>query len=97
MHVIKRKTLKEFWQKHPDSEQAIRTWYSIVIRSKWNEPSDIKRIFANADFLQNNRVCFNLKGTKYRLIVKVIYELQRVYVRFIGTHAEYDKIDANKI
>jgi mRNA interferase HigB len=97
MHIIKRKTLKEFWLKHSDSEQAIRTWYSVVSRANWNEPSDIKRLFATVDFLQNNRVCFNIKGTKYRLVVKVIYELQRVYIRFIGTHSEYDRIDANKI
>ncbi|WP_417910674.1 type II toxin-antitoxin system HigB family toxin [Candidatus Electronema sp. PJ] len=97
MNIIKRKTLLEFWEKHPDSEQAVKTWYAVVRKSSWREPAEIKKIFATADFLSNNRVCFNIKGNKYRLIVKIIYELQRVYVRFIGTHAEYDKIDANNI
>ncbi len=97
MHIIKRKTLMEFWQKHPDSKQAIRTWYAVVNKAKWQEPSEIKKIFGTSDFLRNNRVCFNIKGNSYRLVVKVIYELQRVYIRFIGTHTEYDKIDANNI
>ena len=87
----------EFRQKHPDVEQSLKTWYRIVKRAKWQNPSEIKQIFGTADFLQNNRVCFNIKGNNYRLIVKVIYDLQRVYIRFIGIHADYDKIDANTI
>ncbi len=87
----------EFWQKHPDVEQPLKTWYGVVKRAKWQNPSEIKHIFNTADFLQNDRVCFNIKGNNYRLIVKVIYDLKRVYIRFIGTHADYDKIDANKI
>lgn len=97
MHVIKRRTLMEFWQKHPDAEQALKTWYGIVRRAKWQSPSDIREIFGSADFLQDNRICFNIRGNNYRLVVKVIYELQRIYIRFVGTHAEYDKIDANTI
>ena len=87
----------DFWQKYPDAEQALKTWYGIVRRAKWQRPSDIREIFGSADFLQNNRVCFNIRGNNYRLVVKVIYELQRVYIRFIGTHSEYDRIDANTI
>ena len=97
MHIIKRRTLKEFWQKHSDAEQPLKTWFGITKSAKWQNPSEIRQIFGTADFLQTNRVCFNITGNKYRLVVKVIYELQRVYIRFIGTHAEYDKIDANNI
>ena len=97
MHIIKRKTLMEFWQKHPDSEQALKTWYAVVRKANWSGPAEMKKIFATADILKNDRICFNIKGNNYRLIVKVIYEMQRVYIRFIGTHAEYDKIDANTV
>lgn len=97
MHIIKRKTLLEFWEKHPDSEQALKTWYTVVRKADWHGPAEIKHIFATADFLGNNRVCFNIKGNSYRLIVKIVYELQRVYIRFVGTHSEYDKIDANAV
>lgn len=65
----------EFWQKHPDAEQALKTWYGIVRRAKWQSPSDIREIFGSADFLQDNRICFNIRGNNYRLVVKVIYEL----------------------
>ncbi len=97
MHIIKRKTLMEFWDKHPDSEQALKTWYAVVSKASWSGPAEMKKIFSTADILKNDRICFNIKGNNYRLIVKVVYELQRVYIRFIGTHAEYDKIDANAV
>lgn len=82
---------------HHDAEQPLKTWFGVTKNAKWQNPSEIRQIFCTADFLQNNRVCFNIKGNKYRLVVKIIYELQRVYIRFIGTHAEYDRIDANNI
>ena len=97
MHIIKRKTLKDFWEKHPDSEQALKTWYAYTNSAKWDNTSDILKMFNSADFLPNNRVCFNIKGNNYRLIIKVIYKLKRVYIRFIGTHSEYDKINATSI
>jgi mRNA interferase HigB len=97
MHIIARKTIAVFWEIHSDSKQPLLTWFKVVKSAQWQSPSDIKDVFSTASFLQNNRVCFNIKGNDYRLIVKVLYELGRVYIRFIGTHQEYDKIDVNSI
>ena len=97
MRVIARKTLKLFWEKYQDAEQPLKTWYEIVRSSIWNKPSDIKEIFRSADIISNNRVIFNIKGNKYRLIVKIKYDFKIIYIRFIGTHEEYNKIDAMNI
>jgi len=97
MRVISRATLRNFWQKHPDAEQPLRTWYADVKHSTWNKPSDIKVSYRSASFLQNNRVIFNIKGNNYRIVVVVQYKHGIVYIRFVGTHAEYDRIDANTI
>ena len=97
MRIIARSTLKLFWIKYTDAEQPLKAWFEIVKASIWEKPNDIKEVFSSADILSNNRVVFNIKGNKYRLIVSVRYDLKIVYVRFIGTHAEYDKIDAINI
>ena len=97
MRIIARSTLKLFWKKYTDVEQPLKSWFEIVKASIWEKPNDIKEVFRSADILSNNRVVFNIKGNKYRLIVSVRYDLKIVYVRFIGTHAEYDKIDAINI
>jgi len=82
---------------HPDAEQALRTWLALVRRSTWQTPDDIKRDFATTSFLANNRVVFNIRGNHYRLVVLVIYRPGHLYIRFIGTHSEYDRIDAENI
>ena len=97
MRVIARKALKEFWENHADSRQPLQAWYSDVKSADWNKPSDIKSIYRNASFIENNRVVFNIKGNKYRLIVVIQYEHSIVYIRFIGTHKEYDNIDSTTI
>ena len=97
MRIIARSTLKLFWIKYSDAEQPLKSWFEIAKASIWEKPNDIKEVFRSADILSNNRVVFNIKGNKYRLIVSVRYDLKIVYVRFIGTHAEYDKIDAVNI
>ena len=97
MRIIARSTLKLFWIKYTDAEQPLKAWFEIAKASIWAKPNDIKEVFRSADILSNNRVVFNIKGNKYRLIVSVKYDLKIVYVRFIGTHAEYDKIDAINI
>ncbi len=97
MRVIAKKTLRDFWKKHADSEQSLKTWYHEAEKSKWKNFNDIKKEYPSASILQNNRVCFNIKGNNYRLIVRINFEIQIVWIRFIGTHAEYDKIDANNI
>jgi mRNA interferase HigB len=97
VRVISVKTLKSFWQKHADAESALRAWYTEARRANWRSPQDIKTAYRTASILRNNRIVFNVKGNTYRLVVAVKYEFQVVYIRFIGTHAEYDKIKAEEV
>jgi len=94
VRIIARKTLKDFWEEHPDAEQPLKAWYAETSRSAWVLPKDIKTRYPAASFLAGNRVVFNIKGNKFRLITHVRYDSGYVYIRFIGTHAEYDKVDA---
>lgn len=97
MRIISKKILRDFWMKHADSEQQLKAWYQSTGNEIWKSPKDIKKEYPSASFLMNNRVVFNIKGNKYRLIVRINYDYQMVWIRFVGTHAEYDKIDATKI
>jgi mRNA interferase HigB len=95
--IIAKRTLREFWEKHSDAEQYLKTWFETAKTSNWKSPNDIKNVYANASILIDNRVVFNIKGNSYRLVVKFNYERQWAFIRFIGTHAEYDKINAETI
>ena len=95
--IIAKSTLKEFWEKYPDSEQYLKTWYENAKLLNWNSPNDIKNTYVNASILKDSRVVFNIKGNSYRLIVKFNFEKQWAFIRFIGTHPEYDKINADTI
>jgi mRNA interferase HigB len=97
MRVIKRPTLQEFWEEHRDAEQALKAWYYEAKHADWKTPDDVKQRYASADILPGNRVVFNIKGNTYRLIVKIHYNTGIVYIRFVGTHTEYDRIDAETI
>ena len=97
MRIIARSTLREFWQKYPDSEQSLKAWFYDVKSANWQSPSDIKNVYANASIIANNRVVFNIRGNRYRLIVHVRYDIGIVFIRFIGTHQDYDKIDSTTI
>src|SRR5690625_301979 len=97
MRIFVRKTLRDFWIRHSDSEVALRSWFSEAKNSRWESPADIKKIYPHASILPENRVVFNIKGNTYRLVVKTNYDYGQVFIRFVGTHAEYDKIDATKI
>jgi mRNA interferase HigB len=97
MRVIAKKTLKDFWIQFQDCEQQLKTWHQEASLSNWKTPTDIKRVYPTASILVKNRVVFNIKGNTYRLVVKINYDYAIVWIRFIGTHAEYDKIDASKI
>ena len=97
MRVIAVRTLREFWEQHADAEQALKAWYAEATTSLWSEPADIKARYPSVDVLPGNRVVFNIKGNHYRLIVKIHYNRAIVYIRFVGTHAEYDKIDATTV
>ena len=95
--IIAKRTLREFWDKHPDAEQPLKTWYETSKNSEWKSPKDIKEVYATASIIKNNRVVFNIKGNSYRLIVKFNYEREWAFIRFIGTHKDYDSIDATTI
>lgn len=98
MQVIALRTLRLFWERHPQAETPIRNWYATVTRSEWRTPADVKRHFGGSvDFVADNRVIFDLGGNKYRLVVHVAYRYRRVLVKFIGTHAEYDRIDPETV
>jgi len=97
VRVISRKALREYWESHPDARQALQSWYADVKLAKWKSPTDIKSVYRNASFVANNRVVFNIKGNHYRVIVAIQYQFGIVYIRFVGTHQEYDAIDAPAI
>ncbi|MDB5157481.1 MAG: hypothetical protein JWR50_2188 [Mucilaginibacter sp.] len=97
MRVIAKSTLRDFWEKHADCEQQLKSWYQEANQANWANANAIKSEYPSASILQNNRIVFNIKGNNYRLIVRINYAYQMIWIRFIGTHAEYDKIDANKI
>ena len=98
MQVIALRTLKEFWARHPRAEGPIRAWFAVAAKAYWADPAAIKRQFGNTvDFVGDNRVIFDLGGNKYRLIVHVSYAFDRVLVKFIGTHSEYDRIDPETV
>jgi mRNA interferase HigB len=97
MRIIALKTLREFWENHPDARQSLQAWYDDARHATWQSPSDIKATYCNASIVANNRVVFNIKGNNYRLIVAINYRFGIAYIRFIGTHAAYDRIDALQI
>jgi mRNA interferase HigB len=97
VRVIAKKTLRDFWKKHPDCEQQLKAWYRETEKASWANLNELKTNYPNASILRENRVVFNIKGNNYRLIVKFNFDFQISWIRFIGTHAEYDKIDANTI
>ena len=97
MRVIAKKILREFWEKHTDSKEQLKTWYKEASKAIWISPADIKSEYPKASILKSERVVFNICGNKYRLIVQINYLRQWVFIRFIGTHGEYEKINAEKI
>lgn len=99
MRIISRKKLKDFWilPNHKDSEQPLKAWFAEAKVAQWKSPNDLKNQFKNASFVGNNRIVFNIKGNTYRLIVAIKYEFSIVYIRFVGTHAQYDRINAKEI
>lgn len=95
--IFSKGTLREYWEIHPDSEQYLKTWYDTVMNSDWKTPNEVKLTYASASILRDGRIVFNIKGNSYRLVARFNYEKQWIFIRFIGTHSEYDRIDANTI
>ncbi len=99
MRIISRAALRDFWNqpKFADSEQPLKVWYDEAKIANWQTPQDIKDLYRNASFVSNNRVVFNILGNKYRLVVAVNYKFSILYIRFVGTHKQYDAIDVTII
>lgn len=97
MRVVAKKTLREFWARFPDAEQPLLAWYREVVNENWSQPADVKAKYKSVSVLKSGRLVFNIKGNDYRLIVKVHYNTKVVFVRFVGTHVEYDAIDAEQV
>jgi len=97
LRVIAKKILREFWEKHNDCEQQLKAWYQETSKAEWQNSNEIKLDYPTASIVGDNRIVFNIKGNTYRLIVKINFDYQMVWIRFIGTHSEYDKINAKTI
>lgn len=98
-NIVAKKTLKEHWEKprRKDSEQALKAWYQEALKADWKNPNEIKDQYKNASIVGDNRVVFNICGNKYRLVVKINYVSQWIFIKFVGTHKEYDNIDVTTI
>ena len=97
MRVIAKKTLKELWTREPAAQAALEAWYAEAKNAEWSGPADVKARYGNASILKDGRVVFNICGNKYRLVVWMNYAFFTIYIRFVGTHKEYDQIDAQTI
>jgi mRNA interferase HigB len=97
MRVIALKTIREFYVQHPAAAPALKAWTEEARNASWKSPQDIKNRYSSASFLKGNRVVFNIKGNEYRLVAAVAYRFEALYIKFIGTHAQYDAIDAQTI
>ncbi len=97
VHVISRKILVDYYNKHKETKSQLESWYHEAKNAEWKNPQEIKEKYGSASIIGDNRIVFNIKGNKYRLVTKLKYQMKIVYIRFIGTHKEYDKINAEEI
>jgi mRNA interferase HigB len=95
--IVAKRTLVKFWEKHPESKTYLQTWYETAKTANWSNPNEIREFYSTISILKGSRVVFNIKGNSFRLVAKIEYEKSWLFIRFIGTHEEYDQIDANKI
>ena len=97
MRIIAFGAIREFWKRHPQAEIPLRSWYAQASRADWRSPADVKAAYRSASFLARNRVVFNIKGNDFRLVAAVHYNRGMMFIRFVGTHREYDTIDATTV
>jgi mRNA interferase HigB len=97
MRVIAKRTLREFREQHADAEQPLKAWYDEARKAQWLQPPDIKVLYRSVSFVANSRVVFNIGGNMYRLVAAVDYRRQALFIKFIGTHAEYDKVNVETV
>ena len=97
MRIIALSTLRSFWEKHPQAKEPLQAWYSEASKADWKTPAEIKSQYRNASFVGNNRIVFNIKGNDYRLVVSVMYKAGALFIKFVGTHKEYDQINVETV
>ncbi|MDE2754334.1 MAG: type II toxin-antitoxin system HigB family toxin [Gemmatimonadota bacterium] len=97
MRIIAKRTLRIYWERHPRVEQPLKAWYAVAQKADWSSPADIKAIYGNASVIAGDRMVFNIGGNRYRLIIRFDYPRRIGFVRFVGTHTEYDRIDASQV
>ena len=97
VRIIAKSTLRAFWAAHPDAEEPLLAWYREVEKEDWSEPAQVKEKYRNASIVKGNRVVFNIKGNDYRLVVKINYPYRMLYLRFVGTHADYDRVNVEEV
>ncbi|MBT3423086.1 MAG: type II toxin-antitoxin system HigB family toxin [Bacteroidetes bacterium] len=99
MRIIAFRTIRDFFERpeYSDSEASLRAWYHDVKKAEWKNSNELKQLYKNASILGEGKVVFNIKGNDYRLVVAIDYDFQVIFIRFIGTHKQYDKIDAKTI
>lgn len=97
MRIISKKALKDFWEREPSAQGELEAWHAEAKEANWRTPTEVKTFYGNASILRDGRVVFNICGNRYRLVAWINYEFFTIYVRFVGTHAEYDEIDAQTV
>ncbi|MCY1304000.1 RelE-like toxic component of a toxin-antitoxin system [compost metagenome] len=97
MRIVAISQLKAFWEQHPDAEQPLLAWIDEARKAQWSSPADIKDQYRSASILKSRRVVFNIKGNDYRLVVAVAYRFGALYIKFVGTHKQYDAVDADTV
>ena len=97
MRIVAKRTLRTYWESEPRAEQPLKAWYAIARKADWSSPADVKAAFGSASIVGNNRVVFNIGGNRFRLIVRFDYAHRMGFVRFVGTHAEYNSVEASSV
>jgi len=97
MRIIAKRTLLKFWEKHPEAKSPLEAWHAEAKSASWRNPSEVKAHYRSADNVGDNRMVFNIGGNKYRLVVRFNYDYQIAYIKFVGTHKQYDKIDVETV
>ena len=97
MHILSRKTLSDYWQRVPETEQSLKAWFAEAQKAQWSTPAEIKEKYCFSSFLNGNRVVFNICGNKHRLIVRINYASKTVFIRLVGSYADYDKVNAEEV
>ena len=97
MHIIAKRALREYWEQEPRAEQPLKSWHEVASKADWSSPAEVKQMYRAASIVGNDRIVFNIGGNRYRLIVRFDYAGRLGFVRFVGTHAEYDRVDASLV